>query len=77
MKPTLIKNRNGIVTRLQRCSCGTPIYKKDLTNDIYEIMTRNGGSQKTTSIKIENQGDGHVKFSCRECGESNIVFDFR
>lgn len=38
------------VTRLFRCSCGTPVYKKNLTNNTYEIPTRDRGQLCPTII---------------------------
>jgi len=70
----LIKHPDGRVTRLSRCECGEPLYKKDLTNDKYEILKKNRNSRVQTLVFETN---GYCKINCPECSLSHIILDVK
>ena len=72
----IIKHNDGRVMRLFRCECGTPVYKKDLTNGTYEFMTRQDrGMDRVVVVEAGNK----CKISCPnpKCELSHIVLDIR
>ncbi len=71
----LIKESDGRVTRLFRCECGTPVYKKDLTNGKYEFIAKPDKGQNRT-IVVKTGGKCEIKCPNPECNRSHIILDF-
>ena len=72
----LIRGSDGRVTRLFRCECGTPVYKKDLTNGTYEFLTKQDRGQ--TRMLIVKTGDRcDIKCPNPQCSLTHIILDYR
>ncbi len=69
----LIKGSDGRVTRVFICACGTPLYRKDLTNDRYEFMKKHNGRTEITVVETGNM----CKIYCFNCNLSHIVYSVR
>ncbi len=69
----LVKHADGRVTRLGRCTCGTPLYRKDLTNNRFEFLRRD--RRKTSALVIET-GD-KCKIHCPNCELSHTILHIR
>lgn len=72
----LIKHSDGRITRLFRCECGTPVYKKDLANGTYEFMVRpDRGINRVITVKTGDK----CEISCPnpKCPLSHIVLDLK
>jgi hypothetical protein len=71
----LTKLSNGHVVRLHRCDCGTPIYKKDLTDNTYAIQSKDRAQNRDTLIEAE--GVIRIKCSNPACDLWHIIASVR
>jgi len=67
----LRKGGDGRVTRLFHCPCGTPVYRKDVTNHIIEIASKDRNQVIITKIKIE--GKCEIKCPNQACDLWHII----
>ena len=68
---TTVEKKDGSIERLFRCSCGTPVYKKEMRSGKYEFLLKPHKGQPRT-LKIESD---KCKLACPnpDCTLSHIV----
>ena len=72
----LIRGADGRVTRLFRCECGTPVYRKDLTNDRYEIEMRPAKSERRL-LNFRSKDSCEMKCPNPECKLTHLILDVK
>jgi|GEM_PF-3013295 len=72
-KPKLIKDKDGIVYRIQYCQCGHNVYKKNMVTKEISIPSRSKPPflKYTTITPVDEPVN--LKIKCPECGITDIV----